>query len=134
MVFDELKYKETSELVKTIRLDYTNFDIFNIPCRLFPCSSINPQTGYPNGGPAMYANPSYTYDIYLWEDIPEKIQRPLLFHEIVEIYHRKQNFEMTPAHNIAIIWEERFCYDYLSKEELGKYIDFQKNIGLKNLI
>ena len=149
MVFDEVKYMEVSDLVKTIKLGDTDFELFDISYNLLLCPSKN-ERGYKNGEAADYYARSndwndknhkrnYNFDIYLWEDIEEKIQRPLLFHEIVETYHITQGSEkgheeeleemITRAHNTALTLEERFCEDYLTISEFEKYLKFKKGHG-----
>jgi len=128
MAFDDLKYRELSDLVRNIKLGWTNFDIVGIPCKLRTCPSRNPN-GSPNGQAAEYHNPEGIWVVYLWEDIGEKIQRPLLFHEAVEICHREQGIEKTPAHNATMPWEKRFCDDYLTASELKEYLKFKKERG-----
>jgi len=125
MVFDDVKYREVSNLVRNIELGWVDFEIDNIPYVLMTCESKS-WDGSPNGKAAEYHHPEDVWAIYLWEDIGEKIQRPLLFHEIVEIYHREQEMEMTPAHNATMPWEKRFCEDYLTNVELERYLQFKK--------
>jgi hypothetical protein len=140
MVFNEAKYREVSDLVKTIRLDDTDFELFNIRYNLLFCSSKD-KGGRKNGEAAEYIGRSNSdYDIYLWEDIGEKIQRPLLFHEIVETYHITQGSDkkhekleemITRAHNATLPLEKRFCEDYLTSSEFEKYLKFKKDHGQK---
>ena len=130
MTFDETKYREASELVKSIELDWTRFNLFGIDYALRTCPSQNPN-GSQNGQAAEYAPQEERgeWAIYLWEDIEEHIQRPLLFHEVVEVYHRKLGMKKTPAHNSTMSWERRFCEDNLTNSNLEDYLRFKKEHG-----
>ncbi len=129
MAFNNKTYKEISNLVKTLKIEDKEFDLNGIPCNLLLCPSKN-ENNLQNGTAAEYHNPSRSYDIYLWEDIEEKIQRPLIFHELVEIVYREDGFGKTSAHNETMPWEKKFCEDYLTNLELNKYLNFKKDQGI----
>src|SRR3989344_4425729 len=128
--FDESKYKEASELARTVEIGWTQFELFGITYNLMTTPSKNCD-GSQNGEAAEYrACGGYTWDIYLWEDLKENIQKPLLFHEIVEIYHRVHARMDNPrAHNATMPLEKRFCEDFLTRQELEEYLDFKKEQG-----
>jgi hypothetical protein len=130
MTFDEEKYQQVSDIVNKMGIDYETFDLFGIPCVVVGAPSKNGD-GTPNGLPAEYApQESGEWAIYIWEDLEEKIQKPLLFHEFVEVYHKAvMKIEKTPAHNATMSWEKRFCEEYLTPLELKKYLDFKKGYG-----
>ena len=148
MVFDEAKYREVSDLVKTVKLDNSDnfpisFELFNINYNLLFCPSKD-EDGHEDVVVAFYAarskdwndrkhKRSYNFDIYLWGDIGEKIQRPLLFHEIVETYHITKRMEATEAHNTTLPLEKRFCEDYLTSSEFEKYLKFKKRSWTKRI-
>ncbi len=130
MTFDNAKYDEVSDLVKTIELEDADFDIFDTEITLRMCPQRHPKTGEINGDAAEYfVQETGRFAIYIWDCLGEKIQRPLLFHELVEIYHRTQGMEQTPAHNATMPWEKRFCEEYLTNSELNKYLEFKKEHG-----
>jgi len=111
-----------------MEIESTYFDILGLGCTLWTCPSKD-SDGNLNGLPAEYQIPEGIWTVYLWEDIGEKIQRPLLFHEAVEIYHMEEGIEKTLAHNAAMFWEKRFCKDYLTDSELKEYLLFKKEQG-----
>ena len=128
--FDESKYKEASELARNVEIGWTEFELFGITYNLMTTPSENCD-GSQNGEAAEYrAWEKYRWDIYLWEDLKEKIQRPLLFHEIIEIYNKVHTRMGDPqAHSAAMPLEKRFCNEFLTKEELEEYLDFKEKQG-----
>lgn len=132
MAIDEAIYNETAELARNIdMIDYNQFDLFDLSYNLLLSPSGN-DDGSQNGLPAEYACPNndLEWDIYLWEDIKEKIQRPLLFHEVIEIYNKRiAHMDEIPAHNAAMEAEKRFCSEFLTKQELEDYLVFKKEYG-----
>ncbi len=130
MVFDDIMYREASDLVRGVELDWIDFELFNIPYALRMCESKN-EDGSQNGLPAEYHfHENGMCGVYIWEEIGEKIQRPLLLHEIVEIYHKLAfNMSKTEAHNAALPWEKRFCDEFHTPVELEQYLMFKKQHG-----
>lgn len=129
MIFDDSKYRKASEFVKKIELDWTEFNLFNINYALRICPSVNPD-GSKNGEAAEYTyQKGEEWAVYLWEDIPEHIQRPLLLHEIVEVYNRNLGMDKTPAHNATMPREERFCRENMTKSNLKDYLNFKSEHG-----
>jgi len=128
MAFSESKYKKVSKFVKTIKLEDDEFSLFGIDYALLICPSQNDDKSK-NGEAAEYIRQPEEWVIYLWENIGEKIQRSLLFHEIVEIYHVAQKMKQTPAHNATMPLEKRFCEEYLTSSELENYLNFKKEQG-----
>ena len=75
-------------------------------------------SGDQNGQPAEYIHQPNEVAIYIWEDLPEKIQRVLLFHEIIEVYLRQTyGLDKTPAHTITLTYEDQFRKEILSDKE-----------------
>ena len=98
-------------------LEYRDFSIEDISYTFIPCPSKNDE-GETNGQPAEYNAQLNEWAIYIWEDLLEKIQKVLLFHEIIEIYFRaKYGMEKTPAHNATLLYEEQFRKELLSEDE-----------------
>ncbi|KKT56120.1 MAG: hypothetical protein UW81_C0040G0006 [Candidatus Giovannonibacteria bacterium GW2011_GWC2_44_9] len=98
-------------------LEYRDFSIENISYTFIPCPSKNDE-GETNGQPAEYNAQLNEWAIYIWEDLLEKIQKVLLFHEIIEIYFKeKYDMETTPAHNATLPYEEQFRKEILSEDE-----------------
>ncbi|MFH1332498.1 MAG: hypothetical protein ABIH63_04425 [archaeon] len=130
MTFDEAKFREVSDLVRSLPIDWEDFDLFNTSYAVRAVPSKN-EDGSPNGSPAEYdLHENGQCGIYLWEDIGEKKQRPLLFHEMVEIYHKVAlDMSKIEAHNTTMPWEKRFCLEYLTPSELAKYLKFKKEHG-----
>ena len=125
----DLLYKEVSDLVKNMKIKRQHFEFSGIKYVLIPCSSRDPN-GNPNGLPAEWAYPEGSPVIYLWEDIEERIQRPLLFHEIAEVYYiLSTNLKRKQAHEKALQLERRFCEEYLTKDEFNEYTKFKKEYG-----
>ncbi len=126
MTFDKSKYKEVSELVKSIELKDQKFNLFGMEYELI--IGLPEKYGYKE--PAVYHfTDKERCGIFLEKNLDEKIQRPMLFHEIVEVYHRTLKMKGTPAHNAALPWEEKFCEEYLTKSELEEYLSFKKEHG-----
>ena len=129
MAFDESKYKETSELVKKIDLNGRDFNLFEIDFFLRICPHHNPVLDGRDGKVAEYTQRregNQGFIIYSWGDLGEKIQRPLIFHQVVEIYHlEKEKMEKNEAHRATIPWEKRFCQEYLNNFELENYFKFK---------
>lgn len=61
------------------------------------------------GDPAEYHASTLTdgWDIYLWDTIPDARRKRTLFHEILEINLRDQEFSNQRAHEIALTEEEK---------------------------
>lgn len=113
-------------------LESHEFTIENINYVLTPCPSKNGQ-GEVNGQPAEYHQhpDANTWEIYIWEDLPEKIQRVLLFHEIIEIYFReKYGTETTPAHNAVSPYEKEFVRGYISEDEERTTQELRSKYGI----
>jgi len=86
--------------------------------------------GSPNGLAAEYHVRGYRQaDIYLWGDLGEHIQRPLLFHELTETGFLFSGMEKNSAHDAALQQEKRFCTEHLSPSELEAYLQFRKDSG-----
>ena len=137
MEFNDAKYKEVSDLVRNIKLDDLSFNLFDIYYFLRMCPHYNTETNQVNGHAAEYITPcdGNGFGIYIWNDLEEKIQRVLLLHEIIEVFHRNQGMEATPAHDATIPWERRFRGEYLTASETKKYLKFKKdNGGLATLL
>jgi len=114
----------SSEILENIKsevmdkpLEWRRFSIADINYAL-RTSPSKTDSGEVNGQPAEYYGQPDEWAIYIWEDLMEKIQRVLLFHETTEIYFRvKFGMEKTPAHNATLPYEEQFKKDLISEEE-----------------
>ena len=97
-------------------IERSSFVIGDINYILIPSPSKTDQ-GEINGQPAEYHQSQNEWAIYIWEDLPENIQRVLLFHEIIEIYLRnKFGMETTTAHNATLPYESCFKNEIIFKE------------------
>lgn len=107
----EIPTKVLSEIKQEVLnnpLDWNDIEVDNIVYALRTCESINSR-GETNGQPVEYHEQSGEWAIYIWDDLLEKVQRVLLFHEMVEIYFREKfGLEKTPAHNATLGYEEWF--------------------------
>ena len=125
ITFNEKSPEIPKEVLQIITLEVVNnaiedrdFSINEIHYALRLCPSKNTQNGEVNGKPAEYVLQPDENAIYIWDDLPEKIQQILLFHEVVEIYLRKSfELEETPAHNATLSYEKQFKKNFVSKDE-----------------
>jgi len=111
-VLEEIK-KEVNE-----PFEWRYFSIEDIDFALILSPSKN-EDGTINGTPAeVYGQPG-EFAIYIWEDLPENIQRVLLFHEIVEIYlYKTYHIEnIRDAHLATLEYEDAFKRGVVSDEE-----------------
>lgn len=128
MVFDEKKYTQASAFINRIKIEDARFKLWDIPYALRTCPRLNADGSVNIEGADYLAQPK-EWAIYLCKELKRITQLPLLFHEIVEIYHREDGMEQTPAHNAAISLEKRFCEEYLTRSELKQYLEFKKEKG-----
>jgi len=111
-VLENIKFEALSQPLKD-----RHFSIENINYALRICRSKNDKDEV-NGQPAEYYAQPNEWAIYIWEDLMEKIQRVLLFHEITECYFRKKfGMEKTPAHNASLPYEKQIKKELLSEDE-----------------
>lgn len=119
----------TSEEIKLIHdavlahpLDQSGFTIAGIHFDHWPAPYLN-SNGTVNEPPATYhARSRNSVEIIIWEDLPEKVRRAILFHEVVEcMYLIKVQWgdeNRAIAHNYAINEEKSFISGLdLSPEE-----------------
>ena len=111
-------------------LEWRRFSIKDINYALRTCPSKT-KSGEINGQPGEYHAQAQEFAIYIWEDLMEKIQRVLLFHEITEVYFRKKHgMEKTPAHNATLPYEEQFRKELLSEDEEKSYQELRSKYSL----
>lgn len=111
-ILSDLTYRATNQ-----PLEAGHFSVGNIKYGLSLAESKT-ETGEINGEPAEYFAHPNEWEIYIWEDLPEKIQRVLLFHEMTEIYlvvNLKKG--VTFAHNATLSYEKDFKTGLLDEEE-----------------
>lgn len=116
----------SAEILKNIEseamnepLEWRRFSIADINYAL-RTSSSKTSSGEINGQPAEYhqQHERNEWAIYIWEDLMEKVQRVLLFHEITEVYFRvKFGMEKTHAHKATLPYEEQFKKELISGDE-----------------
>jgi len=130
MAFDEEKYRQVFDIVKNMKIDYETFELFDISYVVLGVPSRN-DDGTVNGEPGDFsAHETGEWAIYVWEDLEEKIQKPILFHDIVDIYHMAaMGMDRAHSHNTTMPWEKRFCEEYLTPSELENYLKFKKEHG-----
>ncbi len=115
------------------------FAIENIPFSFRPVPSVNPRTQLPNEAPAEfhynYAHGmGWMWTIYIWEDLPEKVQRVLLLHEIIEVLFIKQHQLGSPqAHQATLPYEAEFIHLLdLTEDERKILEDLRKQYSKNN--
>lgn len=124
-ILESFKSISTNQLIEDC-----NFDVDNINYALRICPSKNVY-GNANGEPGEYVLQPNEWAVYIWEDLPENIQRVILFHEIIEIYFRdKHGLDQTPAHNATLPYEEEFKNKFLSDEEKKQIQELRKNYSI----
>ena len=109
--------KEIQLAVLTMPLEDHEFLVENQKFILRVCPSKNDQGGM-NGQSGEYFARGDAWVIYVWDDLPEKIQRVIIFHEIVEVYFLvTYSEEQSVAHEAALPYEEDFKKGLLSADE-----------------
>jgi len=127
-VLENIKFEALSQPLEDRR-----FSIENTNYALRISRSKNDK-GEANGQPAEYYAQPNEWAIYIWEDLMEKIQRVLLFHEITEIYLRKKfDMEKTPAHNASLPYDEQIKKELLSEDEEKVLKELKEKYSKKTL-
>ena|SRR3989344_1796558 len=121
--FGESGYRVYADFVSKMPIVWDYFELMGGDYKLILCDKRGQVAEY------HVASNRDGLDIYLWGDLDEWIQRPLLFHELVEIYHRELGMNKTPAHNATMPWEKRFCEEHLNPSQLERLLEFKKEHG-----
>lgn len=127
--FGEEEYRIYADFVKGMPLVGDYFELMGGDYKLIPCEERGEKSACNESARYYYASNRDGWDLYYWDGLDEWVVRPILFHEVVELYHRELGMEKTPAHNATMPWEKRFCTENLSSSQLEKLLEFKKEIG-----
>ncbi|KKP93266.1 MAG: hypothetical protein US25_C0014G0009 [Candidatus Moranbacteria bacterium GW2011_GWE1_36_7] len=121
--------EKIKNLILNMPINDNDFSIENIKYTLRLCPSIS-KYGERNGQPAEYRKQIDKWVIYLWDDLREKIQKVLLFHEALEIYF-VEKFGLAPgaqAHSAVLLHESNFVNQLLNEEEKIELSKLRENL------
>lgn len=127
--FGEKEYRIYADFVKNMPLVWDYFKLMGGNYRLIPCEKRGEDSACEESASYYPASNRDGWDIYYWDGLDEWIARPIIFHEVVELYHRELGMGKTPAHNATMLWEKRFCIDNLSSSQLERLLEFKQEIG-----